>query len=89
MFERNSESSPRPIPGKCASQRGGRQGLSILGTVRSGKAQPQPKFRSRVFRTFSRIRRNRYNDHHVPFILFDLIFDCFFMKSHRELVLAI
>lgn len=23
MFERNSESSPRPIPGKFASQRGG------------------------------------------------------------------
>lgn len=35
------------------------------------------QFRRRFFRTFSRIRRNRYNYHYVRFIFFDLIFYCF------------
>lgn len=38
---------------------------------------PARQWSSRFFRTFSRIRRNGHNDHYVPFILFDLIFDCF------------
>lgn len=37
------------------------------------------------------IRKNRYNDYYVSFILFDFlfIFDGFFIKPHRKLVLAI